>query len=411
MDTISIKQERPGGVAPLSQKVSLAIRIRRGYVVGTAIACALVATLLVSLFVVKYERRVKVTGKIAPYQTTIRVVSPQVGVITSSKLFEGKPVERGDPLFTISAERNDHNGSVEVNSMRHIDRELDNLQGQLKAYQSISELQLRQKREEMHAFLDQIESIENEIATETKRAGLYRENVKKFGDLAKIGYISTMQLSQREDELLAQLSHISQLKRQKITLENDLANARIQIDLARQQATSDRYKLDSNRSSLIREAIEIGAKREQIVTSPITGTVTAVQGVQGQSVAVNQPVLAIIPANTSLVGKLIAPSAAMGFLQIGQEVFIRYSAFPYQKFGSYRAKVVAFNEASIAKSSENASDSFYEITIELERQTVLAYGRQVKIKADMTIEADIIVEKRTLIEWIFEPFFAAGRRW
>ena len=39
--------------------------------------------------------------------------------------------------------------------------------------------------------------------------------------------------------------------------------------------------------------------------------------------------------------ELLAPSSAIGFIHKGDRVLLRYSAFPYQKFGEYWGTVVS----------------------------------------------------------------------
>jgi membrane fusion protein len=45
----------------------------------------------------------------------------------------------------------------------------------------------------------------------------------------------------------------------------------------------------------------------------------------------------------------------------------------------------------------------YRIDVELERQTVAAGGQEVPLRPGMLVNADILLEKRTVFEWIFEP--------
>jgi membrane fusion protein len=45
----------------------------------------------------------------------------------------------------------------------------------------------------------------------------------------------------------------------------------------------------------------------------------------------------------------------------------------------------------------------YRIDVRLERQTVAAAGQEVPLRPGMLVNADILLEKRTVFEWIFEP--------
>jgi len=55
-------------------------------------------------------------------------------------------------------------------------------------------------------------------------------------------------------------------------------------------------------------------------------------------------------------------------------------------------------------------EPLYRITVALQRQSVDAYGQAQPLTAGMQIEADVLLERRSLIEWIFEPLLGlAGR--
>lgn len=50
-----------------------------------------------------------------------------------------------------------------------------------------------------------------------------------------------------------------------------------------------------------------------------------------------------------------------------------------------------------------ASGPYYRIVVALERQTVRAFGQDEALKPGMTLEADILGERRRLWEWVLEP--------
>ena len=52
----------------------------------------------------------------------------------------------------------------------------------------------------------------------------------------------------------------------------------------------------------------------------------------------------------------------------------------------------------------------YRVTVDLERQTVTAYGSEVPLRPEMTLKANIIVDRRSLLEWLFDPLLSARGR-
>jgi len=96
---------------------------------------------------------------------------------------------------------------------------------------------------------------------------------------------------------------------------------------------------------------------------------------------------------------------------------VRYHAYPYQKFGQQRGNVTSISKTTLS-ATELASvtgtvpglgldgEQFYRIRVDIEAQSVLAYGKLRPLQAGMLVEADILQETRHLYEWVLEPLYS-----
>jgi membrane fusion protein len=57
------------------------------------------------------------------------------------------------------------------------------------------------------------------------------------------------------------------------------------------------------------------------------------------------------------------------------------------------------------------NEPLYRITVALERQTATAYGQAIALQPGMQLEADVMIETRSLIEWVFDPLFTLTGKW
>ena len=98
-------------------------------------------------------------------------------------------------------------------------------------------------------------------------------------------------------------------------------------------------------------------------------------------------------------------------MEPGQEVRILYDAFPYQHFGTYRGRIAHVSQAMLAGSDVAGPVTLpgpaYRAIVALERPDVDAYGKRVALQSDMLLRADIILERRTLVDWILDPLRSA----
>ena len=111
--------------------------------------------------------------------------------------------------------------------------------------------------------------------------------------------------------------------------------------------------------------------------------------------------------------ELFVPARAIGFVQRGGRVRLLYDAFPFNASGVQRDHRAQSPRSPCAArpTSQNRSlkEPAYKVRVALDRQSVDANGRLVP-QSDMTLAADIILERRQLIEWLFEPLLSAWKR-
>ena len=119
---------------------------------------------------------------------------------------------------------------------------------------------------------------------------------------------------------------------------------------------------------------------------------------------------------------MFAPSSAVGFVRANQQVQLRYQAFPYQKFGHHAGQVLQVSRTPLqaaelaglplpeAMKGAASAEPLYRITVDLDQQAVQAYGQAQPLAAGMQLEADVLLDRRRLIEWVFEPLLSVTGR-
>jgi membrane fusion protein len=91
-------------------------------------------------------------------------------------------------------------------------------------------------------------------------------------------------------------------------------------------------------------------------------------------------------------------------------VNISYEAFPYQKFGTYSGRISQI-AGSVIMPGEQApgltfNEPVYKVTAVLESQHVEAYGKEIPLRSGMILSADVVLDKRSLFEWLLEPVYS-----
>lgn len=388
-------------------------------------AFAAVAALAVVLFIFlgEYTRRSKVSGQLVPTAGLITVLAPSTGVVSRLLPEEGDRVVQSQALAAIAVPRALASGD---DAMMAMDAAFDQRQASI-AQETRSRATQRAAQAEglarqLRAARGEVAQIEREAATRREQVRLAQELLERYRALSADRFVSTMQIKQQEQAALEQIAAQQALERQANAVRRTLAQ--LEQALAEMPAAQQAQDAAATRelALLTQERVQADANSELLIKAPAAGVVASRPIELGQAVQAGQPLFSLLPEGSALEAQLLVPSRAVGFIEPGDTVLLRYQAFPYQKFGHHRGTVKRISRSALTSpelgalvGNSQASEPFYRVRVELEAQTLTAYGKPESLRPGMLVDADILGERRKLYEWVLEPLysisgFAAGER-
>ena len=356
----------------------------------------------------QYTRRERAEGFLQLDVGAARISFSDSGRIAELLVKEGQQINEGTPMARIALERataaSTSTGAAVSGEMTQRRSSLEKEQGQMR---ELAAQQLQQVRKKIVDLQAETSQIEREIALQLQRLGSAKEQASRFAQLAKENFVSDIVARQKQDEATDQEIRLQALKRQKSTLERDLATAKLEEPSVALRARTQEEQVNRQISELQQNMVQEEARRETIIRAPITGVVTNITVSSGQSVAADAAFATILPAGSKLQVELLVPTRAIGFVTKGKEVSLRYEAFPYERFGQYRGVITDVSQTVWSPGDKvgplMVREPAYRITAALDKQSVEAMGQQIPLRSGMLVNADILLEKRSLLEWIFEP--------
>jgi membrane fusion protein len=127
---------------------------------------------------------------------------------------------------------------------------------------------------------------------------------------------------------------------------------------------------------------------------------------------VTRAIASVIPEGAHLLAELQVPSRAIGFVSPSSRVTIRYAAFPFSKYGLQYGKIRSISQSTkpkstIATPSDNSTkidsgEDYYKVLVDLDEQSIATANGQ-GLKAGMALDADILLDNYTIIEWLAGP--------
>lgn len=364
-----------------------------------------------------YTRKATLAGVLSPEGGVLRLLAPQAGVVLERRAAEGQAVQAGDVLYVLSIERPTLQRGAQAEVERSLDDRRRALQDTLRLQQSLSETRVAALDSRLRALASEQAQLDAEAALQQRRLALGRESVARLETLQRDQFISPAQVQAKGEELLALQTQAQSLERQRASLvreREELEGERRGLPLLARGAASE---LQRELAALSRETVEQDATREIIMRAPQAGTVSAVMAEPGQSVSGSSALATLVPQGTRLLAHLYAPSGAVGFVRPGHEVRLRYEAFPYQKYGQQTGQVLQVSRVPLAPSEMAAlslpatdlpGEPMFRITVRVDDAAGPAMPQS--LMAGMRFQADVLLERRRLIEWLFEPLIALRQR-
>ena len=363
----------------------------------------------------EFARKEQVRGYLTPTDGWSRVTSKSFGVVRRRLASPGDYVLTGDVLLEISP------GDGVRQALTVHDRMLEENEGRRKALDERVRLVARDYEQEIsllthaeEADRRELERLEEEIGLIEIRARIARRRYLDGLRLADSGALARDETIRLEDDMQARLLVLSERRRTADRLRESLAaNAARLVQL--------RIKRDLN-TAAIREQIHALAMEESRirgegahrVLAPRDGTVVSVRVDAGDGVQPGQALLDIVPAGSVLQGRLFVPSAAMGFVEPGQEVRVYLDAFPYERHGAQSGRVRSISATALAHGEapvgQVQAGAHYRVDVEFSNGFTLTPVQVQALRPGMTVSADLVRDYGTLVDWIMEPLQGAARR-
>jgi membrane fusion protein len=379
--------------------------------VAAAFACGAVVAATGYLTLADYTRKARVSGQLVPDRGLSRVLAPQFATVVESHAAEGKAVRRDDVLFVLDVAAASTSGDTHLAVREGLAERRRQLLDAAQRQQLLDTARRAALDQQVGAMQRELAQIDAEVALQRQRLELAQQAQRRLESLRGEQFVSAAQVQAKSEELIGLQAALQSAQRQAAAQQRQIAALESERQELPLRSLARQGEIERELALLSQQAAENDARQRIVVRAPHDGVLGGVVVQAGQTVTAGAVLASVLPAHAQLQAQLLAPSSAIGFVREQQEVVLRYHAFPYQKFGHQTGRVVEVSRAPLATGEAGGgSEPMYRITVALERQTMPAYGQALPLAPGMRVDADVLLDRRRLIEWIFEPVLGlAGR--
>jgi membrane fusion protein len=408
-----LESRRTSWVGEIRLIQPLALTVLAGAVVAAAVALG------AFLALGEYTRKVRVSGVLVPDRGVLRLMSPQDALVLERRAVEGAAVRAGDVLFVLSLDRAAVAGDTQAAVQRSLSAREISLDRAAAQQQSLHEAQAAALARRIADMQREHQSLDAEVALAQQRIQLAQESRARVESLRNDNFVSNAQVQAKTEELLGLQAQQQALERQRAAHAREMSALESQRRELPLENARKLGEIERERAQLAQLGAESESKRRLVVRAPQDGIVSGVIAQPGQSVTPGVALASLVPADAKLQAHLYAPSSAVGFLRPEQPVLLRYDAFPYQKFGSQHGRIeqvslAPLSDAELAAQPTSAGRSMqgpmYRIAVTLARQDIAAGAEVRPLVPGMQLEADVPIERRRLVEWLFAPVLGVADR-
>lgn len=243
---------------------------------------------------------------------------------------------------------------------------------------------------------DQARVLQAQLRQTTSEAGVLGEIAAIRGDLAR-------------DQLVSRTSYLD-TQRTLVQLQGQAAALRSQIAaLGSDQNRSAAEQLSPALSELLQVQEQVKKFEDRLARTSIRAPMDGVvQGLLYKTVGGVIPpgaqVTNVIPARDTVEAEVRVAASDVGHVKVGQPVRIKVSTFDFLRYGAFDGKVsmVAANSTVT-----DQGDAYYLTKVKLDAAQLNKMRKDQKLQSGMTLEADIITDRQSVLRYLLRPIYAA----
>jgi membrane fusion protein len=356
-------------------------------------------------------------GYLEPTAGVVRLRAPRQSIIGAVYVKDGQRVASGDSLVSLQSGQTMESGAgAEAEIAAQLESQYRDIEAQI-ARESDWRRNEERRLAVAHEELDRdIDLLAVAMQTQQRQVTLTQQHADRIRELAERGTVSLDELQRRDLAVLAQRLAFQNSEREIASKRAQLVAARIAIEQVPTVANERLRALREGLANVQQRRIELETQRALIVRAPLSGRIAAIPVFVGAAVDSGSLIAAIIPDESQLRARLFVPTRAIGKVRPGQTVSIRYDAFPYQKYGTFKGQIEDVSNSVILPqeveriSPVKLTEPAYVLDVAIRRQSVVLDGeRQAALRPDMLLTATIETDQRTILGWIGESVFGVAQ--
>ncbi len=357
---------------------------------------------VISASIVNVPETVDGPFTLIPVRGTDPIRAPHGGVLEKVANAEGDQISAGQTLYVI---RSDPLGdrAGELGALR------TQVRGTAEAVSNATmqqQSQLRADAELLRQLRARLASLERTVELKSKQLRLARSLAEKYDTGYSRGAISAAEYTAPQVEAVRLAEELEQYQNQheetRASIEGlqHSSAAREAGYRERQRELSASREQATIRMSALEGTLVLATGGQLLVRSPCAGSLLRAHVTSVGAVVKDGDLLGEVAcAQETLQAELTVSQIGVGRIKEGQGVKLLYDAFPHQRYGVRRGRVRWISPSSVSATDSSA----FRALVDIEGRGVRIDGAMRQFLPGMGGRARVVVGRRSLISYAFEP--------
>ncbi|MBV9385787.1 MAG: HlyD family efflux transporter periplasmic adaptor subunit [Chroococcidiopsidaceae cyanobacterium CP_BM_ER_R8_30] len=388
--------------------------------------------------VIKYNVIVKAAATIRPSGELRIVQAEEAGTVKDIEVKENQVVNKGDTIArlddsVLQIQKSQLAGSIQQSQQQlaRIAAQISALNAQIMAESNLMHRSIASAQAELSGNQREYKDKQVTATTETQEAEaaleLARVELTQYQKLSNTGAVAQLQVEEKRQAFKAAVAKLQRIRA-------SLNPSQAAVTVAKEQIAQERAKGEATIADLVKERANLQSTQIQtrnqlshdvkqlqqigieiskmFVLAPHSGTILKLKlRNSGQVVHAGDVVAQIAPTDIPFVTKARVKPQDIAKIQVCQQenvadckqgkVQLRISAYPYPDYGTLKGAVRAIAPDAITPQTGNeASEPYYEITIQSQAPYIVKAHRRYPLKPGMEVTADIISREETVLQFL-----------
>lgn len=376
---------------------------------------------------------VKSEGKVITSTNIQTISSLEGGILKEVYVKEGDKVKKGDILFKLSDinyktdfEKNRYNKYAILAKMERLkaqahNKSIEENPNVVKFNQAIMDNEINLFHSNQKQFIasinvlkEQLKQRKNDLSDAQKNLKITQNNYTLINKEMKIKkplveerIISKVELINLQKEKNNTYAELKKIKGSIPTLKSSINEINKSIEETTQEyraKAKDELVVAFNDYNQIEEDLKFFSKKltETVIKSPNDGVIKQISvNTKGEAVSPGAVIAQIVPQTKSMLAEIKISPSDIGFLYVGQKVRLKLRPYDFSLYGALDSEI-SYISADTLIDEKDQKKEVYIVHIKADSK-FLNNNKKLEIKPGMTVDADIIKGKKSILSYILKP--------